>query len=236
VDRSVTCLRSRTSDRISASGEGAEALARALGGEVLGTPQAPRDGAWEDDLDAAQPVLEAADPSRVLTASDCTICIASLPRLDADVAVVWLDAHADFNSPETTASQFLGGMCLAGACGVWETGWGTIDPSRVVLSGCRDIEDGEQALLDEHGVPVVDPAELPARVAGRRVFVHLDMDVTDITGTAFPAPGGWTFAELRAVLASVAEAADEVVGLEVTAFSEPERAGELASILRETVL
>jgi arginase len=227
----VTCLRSRTSDRITASGEGAEALARALGGRVVGEADPPRDGHWRDDLRDAAPVLEAADPRDVLTASDCSICIASLPRLDEDVLVVWLDAHADFNSPETTASQFLGGMCLAGACGVWDTGWGTIESSRVLLSGCRDIEPGEQALLAEHGVPVVAPGELAERVRGRRVFVHLDMDVTDISGTAFPAPGGWTFDELRDVLGAVAEAA-EVVGLEVTAFSEPERAEELAAILR----
>lgn len=232
MDREVTCLRSRTSDRITASGEGAEALARALGGDVLGAAEPPRDGHWREDLDASAPVLSVADPERVLTSSDCTICIASLPRLDDDVAIVWLDAHADFNSPDTTASQFLGGMCLAGACGVWETGWGTIDPARVVLSGCRDIEEDEGALLDAHGIPVLDPGELADHVRGRRVFVHLDMDVTDITGTAFPAPGGWTFDELGEVLQAVAGAAGELVGMEVTAFSEPARAEELAAVLR----
>ena len=52
----------------------------------------------------------------VLTASDCSICIATLPEVvlhEPDVHVAWIDAHGDFNTPETTPSGFLGGMCLA---------------------------------------------------------------------------------------------------------------------------
>ena len=41
-----------------------------------------------------------------------------------DVRVLWLDAHGDFNTPETTPSGFLGGMCLAAACGRWDAGFG----------------------------------------------------------------------------------------------------------------
>ena len=95
----------------------------------------------------------------------------------------------------------------------------------------RDIEPGEQALLDQHGVRVLEPDALLDRVRGKRVFLHLDMDVTDIPGTAFPAPGGWSFAELERVLTGLAEAAAELVGAEVTAFSAPDRAAELATIL-----
>ena len=39
-------------------------------------------------------------------------------------ASLWLDAHGDFNTPETTPSGFLGGMCLAAACGRWDAGFG----------------------------------------------------------------------------------------------------------------
>ena len=56
----VTCLRGRTSDRTDGAGRGAEALARLLGGRVVGeaAPGAPRD--WSEDLPASRPVLEAA--------------------------------------------------------------------------------------------------------------------------------------------------------------------------------
>ena len=51
-------------------------------------------------------------------------------RLDPDVRIVWLDAHGDFNTPETSASGYLGGMCLAAACGRWDAGSATaFDPA-----------------------------------------------------------------------------------------------------------
>ncbi|HEX2233190.1 MAG TPA: arginase family protein, partial [Thermoleophilaceae bacterium] len=59
----------------------------------------------------------------ILTASDCSICVGTLPALARrrpDAHVLWLDAHGDFNSPDTSGSAFLGGMALAGACGMWD--------------------------------------------------------------------------------------------------------------------
>ena len=48
-----------------------------------------------------------------------------------DVHVLWLDAHGDFNTPETTPSGFLGGMCLAAACGRWDSGFEpALEPAR----------------------------------------------------------------------------------------------------------
>ena len=139
---SVACLRGRTSDRTPGAGEGAEALARLLGGRVVGSPGEPEVRDWSVDLPDAGPVLEAAVAELeaafaqgalpVLTASDCSICIATLPAVVAHepaAHVAWIDAHGDFNTPDTTPSGFLGGMCLAAACGRWDAGWpGTCRP------------------------------------------------------------------------------------------------------------
>ena len=110
---------------------------------MVGEPGEPAVRDWSEDLPAARPVLEAAAAALrdafdagalpVLTASDCSICIATLPEVvlhEPDVHVAWIDAHGDFNTPETTPSGFLGGMCLAAACGRWDAdGWpGTVDP------------------------------------------------------------------------------------------------------------
>jgi arginase len=252
VDRPlIAVLRARTSDRVAASGEGAEALGRELAAragvepKVVGAAEPPRDGHWRDDLASSAPVLREANAivravegagRVVLLASDCTICLGSLPALGDDVTILWLDAHADFNTPETTPSDFLGGMCLAGACGVWDAGtpYGTIDPARVVMCGVRDVDAGEEPLLATRGVGRVErPSQLAEALRGRRVFVHLDMDVLDPTvmgGAAFPAPGGLSDGGLRTLLAEVAEAAD-VVGLEVTAFSAPRHARRFATVL-----
>ena len=67
---------------------------------------------------------------------------------------------------------------------------------------------------------------------GRPVFVHLDLDVLDPTvmPARFPAPGGLSDGGLRTLLAEVADAG-ELVGVEITAFSAPERARRVATIV-----
>jgi arginase family enzyme len=241
VDRPlrVTCLRARTSDRTDGAGAGAEALARALGGRVMGEASAgaPRD--WSEDLPAARPVLEAAAAELsaaldqgelpVLTASDCTICIATLPtaaRRIPGLRVLWLDAHGDFNTPETTPSGFLGGMCLAAACGRWDAGWpDTLDPAAVSFVGVRDLDPGERVEVEQAGVGTGVPGDGP-------VFVHLDLDVLDpsVLAPQFPVPNGLQAAEVRDLLARL-EDEGRLVGLEITALEDPAGVELVADIL-----
>jgi arginase len=179
----------------------------------------------------------------VLLASDCSICLATLPALarrEPDARVVWLDAHGDFNTPATTGSGFLGGMCLAAACGRWDSGFGAgLDPGHVVMSDGRDLDDAERAELDRAGVTVVPPAGVADAVRGQRVFLHLDFDILDpgVMEAAVPAPHGLTAEALRAVLAELAGAA-QLAGVELTAFEAPEDEDareRLAALLATTV-
>jgi arginase family enzyme len=230
----VTVLRGRTSDRTPEGTRGAELLGRALGGDVriVGEPAPPVVQGWEEDLRGARPVLEAAAaavaaPAPVLVAAQCTIALATLPVVAArepGAVVVWLDAHGDFNTPETSGSGYLGGMPLAAACGLWDGGHGAgLDPARVVLSDARDLDPAERAALDAAGVRRVAPGEVAGAVRGERVFLHLDLDILDpsVMAGAVPAPGGLTLAELAAVLRDLGAAAT-IAGLEVTAFDDPE--------------
>jgi arginase len=231
VDRPVTCLRARTSDRTDGAGDGAEALARHLGGTIVGeaTPGAPRD--WFQDLKTSRPVLDAASEAArqpgVITASDCTICIGTFPAVAARepaVRFLWLDAHGDFNTPDTTPTGFLGGMCLAAACGVWDAGWGgTVDPARVHLVGVRDLDEDEREVVARAGVRVGVPHHGP-------VYVHLDCDVLDpsVLASQFPVPGGMNLDGLGALLAGLG---DRVVGIEVTALEQPSLAPTIAQLL-----
>jgi arginase len=229
VDRQVTCLRGRTSDRTAGAGEGAEALARALSGTVVGWPGTPETRDWSLDLPDSRPVLEAAGAALrsafdagalpVLTASDCSICIATLPEAvlhEPDLHIAWIDAHGDFNLPSTTPSGFLGGMCLAAACGRWEAdGWpGTVDPARVHLLGVRDLDPGEEREVEAAGLS----AEIPDGVP---LYVHLDTDVLDpsVMAAQFPVPDGWDESRLTAQLAELA-AGCRIVGVEVTALED----------------
>ena len=85
-----------------------------------------------------------------------------------DVHVLWLDAHGDFNTPETTPSRFLGGMCLAAACGRWDAGFEpSIDPARVLMCGVRDLDAGERVLVETSGVGNARPSEVVGFLSGQ---------------------------------------------------------------------
>ena len=244
MDRQVTCIRGRTSDRTAGAGAGAQALAERLGGTIVGEAGKPAVRDWSEDLPEARPALEAAAAAvretfaagalPVLTASDCSICIATLPEVvlhEPDVHIAWIDAHGDFNTPATTPSGFLGGMCLAASCGRWEAeGWpGTVDPERVHFLGVRDLDPGEEEEVEAAGVS----AEIPDGVP---LYIHLDTDVLDpsVMAAQFPVPDGWTGRRLRAQLAELA-AGCRIVGVEITAL-EDESAVEVVAEAVEPLL
>ncbi|HEX2086542.1 MAG TPA: arginase family protein [Solirubrobacteraceae bacterium] len=261
MEGALVALLCRTSDRTSGGARGARALARELGerlgieARIVGSPGEPRPAPWDADLRTSRGcLLEAGGQvedalSRgafpILTASDCSICMTTLPavlRHRPDAHVLWLDAHGDFNTPDTTPSGFLGGMCLAAACGVWDADLGSapaVDPARVVMCGVRDLDAGERALVDLRGLKVERPSALGDRLAGLPVYVHLDLDVLDpsVFPAQFPAEGGLSDAGLRRLLAEVADRA-EPLGLEITAFEAPEdevSAGGLAELVTSIV-
>jgi arginase len=245
VSARVTVLRGRTSDRSADGARGAQALGEALAArlgveaQLVGQPGTPRDGRWEEDLREGRDAIAAAGTALeaalddgafpILLASDCTIAMATLPvlaRREPATRVVWLDAHGDFNTPDTTASGFLGGMCLAAACGRWDAGWpDTIDPATVSFLGVRDLDPGEREEVERAGLGSGVPAEGP-------VYVHLDCDGLDpdVMPVQFPVPGGLAAAEVRDVLAALASGG-RLVGLEVTALEYPEHVDVIAGIL-----
>ena len=137
----------------------------------------------------------------MIAAADCSIAVTTLPaalRHRPDAMVLWLDAHGDYNTPDTSGSGYLGGMCLAGACGEWDAGLGdTIAADRLVLAGVRDLDAGERELLERSAATVIGASVVETLVAvknaldGAPVFIHLDLDVLDPEEfpAAFPTPG-----------------------------------------------
>jgi arginase len=250
---SLVGLRCRTSDRTPAAARGVEELAPMVGDRLgveprlIGTPGDARSAGFDADLrDSRGCLLEAGGQVDdalsggnlpLLLAGDCSVALTTLStalRHRPDALVLWLDAHGDFNTPDTTPSGFLGGMCLAGACGRWEAGLAEpIAAERVVLAGIRDLDDGERRLLEESEATVVGASPVETLVAARNalegapVYIHLDLDVLDPESfpAQFPAPGGLAPDKLYDLLEAVAEDC-ELVGLEVTAFEAPEDAAE----------
>jgi arginase len=246
---SLVGLLCRTSDRTGGGARGVQALAPAIGGELgveprfIGEPGEPHSARFDEDLresrgcllEAGGQVDDALSGGNfpLLLAGDCSIALTTLPTAlqhRPEAKVLWLDAHGDFNTPDTTPSGFLGGMCLAGACGRWDPGVaGAIDPERVVLAGVRDLDPAERDLLEGSGATVIGASVVETLVAaknaldGSPVYLHLDVDVLD--PEAFPVqdpvPGGLAPEKLYDLFESVVEDSD-LIGLEITAFGVPD--------------
>ena len=229
MDRQITALLCRTSERGEQAAAGTRELGELLGARIIGSPGAPRAAANHLDdlrdsrgclLEAGGQLDDALEAGRIpiLLAGECSVCVSTLPtvvRRRPDVRVLWLDAHPDFNTPDTSPSGYLGGMCLAGACGLWDTGFGAgLDPARVIMFGVRDVDGPERVALDRNGVHRLGDS---AQLAGMELFVHVDLDVLDpeFHPASVPAPLGLGPAALLEVLAYVAEEAT-LVGAEIT--------------------
>jgi len=145
-------------------------------------------------------------------------------------AVLWLDAHADYNTPETTPSGNMHGMALALAAGdpilapvLGGRPLHAVAPVDITLFGARSIDPKERARLREHGVDAVDmraidehgvSALLAARIArwkaeGVSLHVSFDVDFLDpavAPGTGTIVPGGATYREAHLVMEMLCDA------------------------------
>ncbi len=152
----------------------------------------------------------------LVLAGNCLSAVGVLGGLrSTEVGIVWLDAHGDFNTPESSTSGFLDGMALSVATGrCWSgmareiPGFRPVAPERVLLVGARDLDPTEEAELDAAGVARVPPAaigRLPAALDALRervgeVYLHVDLDVIDAGEdrvNGFAGPGGLPLARVR---------------------------------------
>ena len=157
------------------------------------------------------------------------------------VGLLWIDAHMDAHTPQTTESGMLHGMpvaCLLGYGYPELTAiahGATLDPKCVCLYGVRSFEQGEAELLERLGVRVFFMEEIQRRgiavtlreamslvaCASGGFGITLDMDAidpTDAPGVGTPAPGGLPGAELMSALAEHGGHAN-LAGIEVVEYN-----------------
>jgi arginase len=158
-----------------------------------------------------------------------------------NLGLIWLDAHGDFNTHETTPSGNIHGMPLAALCGIGHeqlvTLGGTapqtpkILPKNVAVVGARDLDPSERDLMREAGVAVYSMEAVDRYGIGeviRRaidsaslgtdgIYVSLDLDVIDpmyAPGVGTPVPGGLTYREAHLAAEMLAETG-QIVGLDI---------------------
>jgi arginase len=188
------------------------------------------------------------DRSLVL-AGDCLTAVGVVAGLQCrhdDLAIVWLDAHGDFNTPEISTSGYLAGMSLAMLTGrsaqpfCGPLAMRPIPDHHVVLVDARDLDAAERDALQASDVKRVgaDPAALRAalaRLAGRPVYLHLDVDVVnsaDLPGLRFPVAGGPSLSRIEECLVEIVTAVEPVAAYIACAWS-PQRIGE--ELTRESI-
>ena len=142
---------------------------------------------------------------------------------DSPAGLLWIDAHGDFNTPQSSPTGNIHGMPLAALMGlgahelvqVGRSG-AKLNPPDVVLFGVRDLDDEEKILLKKSGITIYTMRDLDERgitVVLRealdrlhhlpRLHVSLDMDCLDpwdAPGVGTPVPGGFTYREAHLIM------------------------------------
>lgn len=180
----------------------------------------------------------------LVLAGNCFSAIGTVAGLGDGAAALWLDAHADLNTPDTSVSGFLDGMAaatLTGRC--WRElagtvpGFAPLPDHRFGLIGARDLDPPEAALVAtlaipragvdafrRHGAEAALAPVLDATGKGSRsYYLHVDLDVLDPeVGRAnqFAADHGLTVDDVRATIRAAADAVG-VGAAALTAF-DPE--------------
>lgn len=132
---------------------------------------------------------------------------------DTSIGLVWIDAHADFNTPETSYSGILAGMPVAILAGLAGPLWresaqlrATLPTDRILIAGARELDEKEDILLRSTNVRLLnaddvrrgtkfdDAVERLARQVDI-IVVHIDLDVLDpslVPSASTPSPDGLT--------------------------------------------
>jgi arginase len=210
-------------------GDGGEAMVEAAALPL----DYPEVAVVEEETLAMQTLAVASDlPARPLVLGGCCCshvgAVEGLAARHGRVGVLWLDAHGDLNTPETSPSGNEWGMPLR-----MLLDRGTIDAADTVLWGARNLDPPEVDFISRVGIRD-DPRALLARA--QTLYVALDFDVVDPDELAvfMPEPGGPSLDELEQLLGRVRESGN-LVGAGFTGLApDPanvEKVGRLAEAL-----
>lgn len=152
----------------------------------------------------------------------------TLRRRGAEIGLIWVDAHADMNTPETSPTGNVHGMPLAACLGkgpaelVEVAGGASVRPENVVLLGIRNLDDRERVIVRESGVRAYTMSDLDRRgiaaiveealhgLAVRTGGIHLSLDLDGLDpevapGVGTPVMGGLSYREAHLLCEMIAD-------------------------------
>ena len=158
----------------------------------------------------------------IILSGNCLAAVGVIAGLGGDTGILWIDAHSDFNTPQTTMSGFLDGMTLATATGrCWAElarsieGFEPVPDNAVVLFGVRDLDPGEAAVLARSEIVRLSASSVPneiepvlqarAQTIGK-FYIHLDLDALDPSvgrANGYAVRGGFSNESLQELLALI---------------------------------
>jgi arginase len=171
-----------------------------------------------------------------------------------NIGVMWLDAHADYNTPEISPSGNVHGMSVAALCGLGApelVNLGRpgqkIDPVNIVYIGTRDVDIEEGLAVRSSGASIFSMREIDDEGIGRiarqalarlnhldEIHISLDLDFLDpdeAPGVGTPVPGGLSYREAHLLMEMLAESG-KVTSMDVVEVNpildERNRTAELA--------
>jgi arginase len=205
-------------------------IAASVSGLAGNYAKAPEIAAWTRAIETEALKIFSEGALPVFMGGDHSLAIGTLAaaakharQLKRKLFVLWVDAHADFNTPATSPSGNVHGMTLAVACGeegldiFRDQDFALIPPSQVYMIGIRQIDKGERRLLEDRGVNVIDMPQIDetgvavqmrkilerVRKENGMLHVSLDADFLDpviAPGVGTPVQGGATYREAHLVM------------------------------------
>ena len=214
-----------------------------IGNIVIPQPESQAEG--NPRLKYLDPIVHASEElARIVTTSlqegefplilggDHSIALGSISgvaRIHKPLGVIWLDAHPDFNTGETSPSGNIHGMILAALAGLGAKqltnvgGWSPkLDPAHIVIVGARDIDVDERNALRKHSIHVFTMSDIDRNgisdvmrqanaIAGQNdnpIHLSLDMDALDpreAPGVGTPVRGGLSYREAHLAMEMIAD-------------------------------
>ena len=177
-------------------------------------------------------IIEESKLNKISTiGGDCAIEIIPVSYLNklyqGDICIVWIDAHADINTPDSSPSKAFHGMPLRTLLGEGDEKFidllfSKIKPEQVCYIGLRDLDEPEQEYVSKHNMTTITNckyADVKAKIKKfKNAYIHLDLDVLDKSEfefSMFPTNNGSLIADVVELIEKI-KAHHNVVGFCIT--------------------